>query len=57
MVEVAKDNTDVNKLRRKQIDLILAANPKIEVDADYKALGDVVADEKGKIGKITAKRA
>jgi hypothetical protein len=57
LVEVAKDNTDVNKLRRKQIDLILAANPKIEVDADYKALGDVVADEKGKIGKITAKRA
>lgn len=33
---------------RKQIDIILAANPKITVDPDYKAFSTIVETEIGK---------
>jgi len=33
---------------RKQMDNVLASNPKITVDADYKALSELVAKEKEK---------
>ncbi len=33
---------------RKQIDLILAANPKIPIDADYKKFSEIVGAEKDK---------
>lgn len=31
---------------RKQMDLVLKANPKVEIDADYKALSELVEKEK-----------
>ena len=33
---------------RKQMDNVLASNPKIVIDADYKALSELVAKEKEK---------